>query len=505
MRGEFMVRTAVITAITFCFIMAMGVSAIGSQEDKLKTLDAFIETTMEQYGVPGASVAVVKDGVAIHLKGYGLRKTGTEEKVDENTIFQIASVTKTFTAASVASMVDRGKIGFNEEVVKIIPDFALKDPYPTRYTTPRDLLAHLTGLPAFTGDLFDHLGYSRAEVIRRVRYFEPACSFREKANYSNVGYFLAGEVAAYAAGAQWEDVVTENLLKPLEMKRTGYTKTLDQQSNVASPHAVVNGKTETIPNNPQSVLAPAGAMTSTASDLSHYMIMLLDGGKYNGREVLKEDSVKSMFTPAVVDKPGFAELPPISEDTGFDYGLGWGIYYWRNHKILEKGGALDGMRSIVVLVPDLHLGIAVLANMNLTVLPEAIRAYLLEEFLGEAGYDIQAEITRRSKELESMIGLVPIIKPENPKPASKRISAYTGTYENDLYGKLAVLEDGDELKVEAGPAKYTGTLKHVNYDTFYLKWPIFISGPDEVTFVIDAKGDITEFIDNVLGRFKKVD
>jgi len=499
-----MVRTAIISAITLCLFTGFGLSAPRSQEIKLEGLDAFIEQAMKEYRVPGASVAVVKDGKITYLKGHGFRKTGTEERVDENTIFQLASVTKTFTAASVASMVDRDKVDFDEEVVKILPNFALKDPYPTRYTTPRDLLAHRTGLPAFTGDLFDHLGYTREEVIKRVRYIEPACSFREKANYSNVGYFLAGEVAAHAAGAEWEDVVTENLLEPLGMKRTGFTRTLDQQSNVASPHAVIDGQIKTISNSRQLVLAPAGAMTSTASDLSQYMIMLLGGGKYNGREVLKEDSVNQMFTPAMVDEPGFAELPPISKDTGFDYGLGWGIYYWKNHKILEKGGALDGMRSIVVLVPEIKLGIAILANMNLTVLPEAVRAYVLEQYLGKAGYDMQAEIMQRSNKLESMMGLTNIVKPENPGPASKKPGAYTGTYENDLYGRFTVLQDGDNLKVEAGPAKYTGTLKHVNYDTFYLKWPIFISAPDEVTFVIDAQGSVTEFIDDVLGRFKRV-
>ena len=500
-----MVRTAIISAITLCLFTSFGPSAPRCQEIKLEGLDAFIEQAMKEYRVPGTSVAVVKDGKIIYLKGHGFRKTGTEERVDENTIFQLASVTKTFTAASVASMVDRDKVNFDEEVVKIIPNFALKDPYPTRYTTPRDLLAHRTGLPAFTGDLFDHLGYTREEVIKKVRYIEPACSFRERANYSNVGYFLAGEVAAYAAGAEWEDVVTENLLKPLGMKRTGFTKTLDKQSNVASPHAVIDGQIKTIANSRQLVLAPAGAMTSTASDLSHYMIMLLGGGKYDGREVLKEDSVNQMFTPAMVDEPGFAELPPISKDTGFDYGLAWGIYYWKNHKILEKGGALDGMRSIVVLVPEIKLGIAILANMNLTVLPEAVRAYVLEQYLGKAGYDMQAEIMQRSKKLESLMGLTNIVKPENPRAASKELGAYAGTYENDLYGRFTLLQDGDDLKVEAGPAKYTGTLKHVNYDTFYLKWPIFISAPDEVTFVIDAQGSVTEFIDDALGRFKRVD
>lgn len=500
-----MTRTVSSTTIALCLLMGLGLPAAGSGNNKLQGLAAFIESAMQQYATPGAAVAVVQDGKIVYLEGHGLRKIGTEERVDENTVFQLASVTKTFTAASVAAMVDRGKVGWCQEVMQIIPFFALKDPYSTRYSTPQDLLANRSGLPALTGDLFDHLGYTREEVIRRVRYLEPACSFREKANYSNIGFFLAGEVAAYAAGAQWEDVVRETLLRPLGMQRTGFTKTLSHESNVASPHAIIGGKTTVIPSNLQLVLAPAGAMTSTASDLSRYLILLLEGGRYNGRQILKEDSVKTMFAPAMVDQAGFAELPPISAETGFDYGLGWGIYYWKSHKILEKGGALDGMRAIVVLVPRLRLGIAVLANLNLTVLPEAIRAYILEQYLGEAGYDLQAQILERSKQLESRLGLATTFRPEHPKPASKPLKAYTGVYENDLYGKFAIVEAGNQLKVQAGPAHYTGILTHVNYDTFYLKWPIFISAPDEVTFLIDAKGKVTEFVDDPLGRFKRVD
>lgn len=486
-------------------ILALGTSPLHCGEIKLDELDAFVVQAMRDYNVPGASIVLVKDGRVAYLKGHGVRRTGTREKVDEHTLFQLASVTKTFTAASVASMVDRGKLEFDEEVINILPDFALSEPYPTRYTSARDLLAHRTGLPAFTGDLFDHLGYTREEVIRRARYIEPACSFREEANYSNVGYFLAGEVAARAAGSDWERVVTDNLLTPLDMTRTDFTKTLDEQSNVAAPHALVAGALKAIPNNRQEVLAAAGAMTSTASDLSHYMIMLLDDGQYNGKEVLTKDSVEQMFTPAMVDQPGFAELPPISQETGFDYGLAWGIYYWKGHKILEKGGALDGMRSIVVLVPHIKLGIAVLANMNLTVFPEAVRAYVLEQYLGDAGYDMQAEIRRRFEKLESMLDLSNIVRPVNPKPASKEPAAYKGTYENKLYGRFTVLRDGNDLRVEAGPAGYSGTLTHVNYDTFYLKWPIFISAPDEVTFLIDAQGNVTGFINDPLGTFRRVD
>ncbi len=493
--------------IAFAVLSLLVASWVGesrSADEELDGLDAFVELAMEQYGVPGASVAVVKDGDVVYLKGFGVRKIGSKEKVDGDSVFQLASVTKTFTAASVASMVDRGKMSFDEEVIKIIPDFALMEPYSTRFTTPRDLLAHRTGLPPFTGDIFDHLGYSRDEVIRRVRYFTPACSFREDANYSNIGYFLAGETAAYAADSSWEDVVTENIIKPLGLKHTGFTYDIEEEDNVAYPHADVDGETKVIPFNEQRVLAPAGAMTSSASDLARYLIMYLDEGKFRGKEILSAESVKQLFTPAIVDKPSFAELPPISDDNGFSYGLGWGIYYWHNHKILEKGGALDGYRTVVVLVPDMELGIVVLSNMNLTVFPEAVRAFVLEQYLGEAGFDMQEAIMERSKKIADMIGTDRTVQPKDPRPPSKDLDAYTGTYENDLYGRFTVEKDGDALRIEAGPAKYAGTLTHVNYDTFYLSWPVFISVPDQVSFIIDAGGNITEFIDDSLGRFKRV-
>lgn len=492
----------IFTLLIICLAFS---SAAYSQNKKLAGLDDFIEKARKSYGVPGVSVAVVKDNEAVFLKGFGASKAGTESKVDENTIFQIASVTKTFAAASVGLMVDRGKLDFDEQVINVLADFALKDPYPTRYTTPRDLLSHRSGLPAFTGDLLDHLGHSREEVIKRVRFMEPACSFREEANYSNMGFFLAGETAATTAGTTWENLVQESLLKPLGMDRSGFTNKLGQLPNTASPHALIKGETRVVPYNKQMVLAPAGGMTSTASDMAHYMAMLLDGGKYRGSEVLKPSTVQQMFTPTMVEEPGFAELPPISENTGYSYGLGWGIYNWKNHKILEKGGALDGMRSITVLVPEKKLGITVLANMNLTVLPEAIRAYVLEQYLGEADYDVQADIKERSRKISAILNIDGTDKIKNPKPPSLNLKDYTGDYESDLYGIFKIILKDGALSVVAGPAQYGGSLTHVNYDTFHLRWPIVISGPDETTFLIGSDGKVREFITESIGTFKRIE
>jgi CubicO group peptidase (beta-lactamase class C family) len=493
-----------ISVVVSCQLVLILPFVVFAQDDELGGLDGFIEEAMKEYGVPGASVVVVKDKAVVYSKGFGVRKIGSDLKVDEDTVFQLASVTKTFTAASVGVAVDQGLVEFDKPVVDVIPHFALHDPYPTRYTTARDLLSHRTGLPAFTGDLFDHLGYSREEVVERIRFIEPACSFREEANYSNIGFFLAGETAAKATGSRWEELVRASLLGPLGMTRSGFTDSIEADSNAAFPHGVFDGETRAVPYNKQGLLVAAGAMTSTASDMGHYMMMLLDGGKYEGTQVLSAETVGEIMTPVMVEEPGFAELPPISAESGFDYGLAWGIFHWKSHRILEKGGALDGMRSITVLVPELGLGVTVLANMNLTVLPEAVRAYVLEQYLGDAEYDMQAKIRESSKKIAEMLSFDPETLVQNPHPPSLKLAGYAGIYENELYGKFTVvLSSEGSLRVQAGPAQYTGVLDHVNYDTFHLHWPILINLPDEVNFVIDAKGKVREMITESFGKFRR--
>jgi len=163
------------------------------------------------------------------------------------------------------------------------------------------------------------------------------------------------------------------------------------------------------------------------------------------------------------------------------------------------------MRSVTVLVPELKLGITVLANMNLTVLPEAIRAYVLEQYLGEADYNIQDEIKERSKKIAAMLSFNPDTVVKNPHPPSLDLRGYTGTYENDVYGKFTIVLNEGNLSVLAGPAQYKGTLTHVNYDTFHLEWPILIELPDDTTFVIDSEGKVTEFITESIGTFKKAE
>lgn len=184
-------------------------------------LDEFISKAVAQYGVPGAAVAVVQNGKIVLIKGYGVRNNTQPGAVDGNTIFQIASISKAFTGALAATMVDDGKLSWDTPIINYLPEFVDFDPYITRWMTMRDLLAHRTGWPKFSGDILNTLGYSRPEVLRRLRYLQPIVTFRQEAQYSNPGFFVAGEVEARVGGASWNALLKQRIIDPLHMTRTG--------------------------------------------------------------------------------------------------------------------------------------------------------------------------------------------------------------------------------------------------------------------------------------------
>ena len=486
-------------------VSALALTASALANAPLDGFDTFLEGARKAWGVPGVAVAVVKDDEVVYLGGHGVRRVGEPGKVDENTIFQLASVSKTFTAASLGALVDEGKLGWDDTVVSHLPDFALYDPYATMNATVRDLLAHRTGLPAFTGDLLGELGYDRAEVLARARYLTPQGTFRETANYSNVGFLTAGMVAGEVAGLAWKDMVRTKLFGPLGMTRSGFGRASLKGTNVSANHANRPGEpVRAVPPDDSDVFTPAGGVTSTAHDLARWMRMLLAEGQLNDTQVLQAATVQEMFTPTMASAPSFSETAPIGADTGFDYTLGWAAYYYKGHKVLEKGGALSGVRTVVVLVPDQKLGVAVLANSNLTMLPEAVRAHILEAYLGSSGRDLQSEIKAQHTALFSGFFAPPEPTTNLGKP-TRPLAAYTGVFENDLYGRFTVLQTNQGLVMKAGPACFEGSLRHDSYDTFELKWPGAATLPEPLTFTLDTSGQAASFQTEGYGTFVRTE
>ena len=476
--------------------------AAAAVNDPVAELDAFITRSLKEYQVPGAAIAVVRDGKVSLVKGYGVRDVTKPGAVNENTIFQLASVTKTLTAAAAATVVDQGKLDWDKPIFNYLPEFVGYDPYMTRWLTERDLLAQRTGWPAFTGDQLDSFGYDRAEILRRLRFFKPRYSLREVAQYSNPGFFVAGEVAARCAKQSWNDLVEQGLFKPLEMSRSGTVIKALQDPNATVAHAFVSGKIAVVEPTELDVTGAASSGTSTAADMSKLMLMFLHKGTFKDKRILKPETVAEMFRRSMVSAIDFTDLPPISDATGFYYGLGVGSYDYAGHQIIEKGGALAGVRTIIVLVPDKNAGIVVLANLNLTAFPEAVRAYFLNQLLGINPEADQKEIFARNEELKKLMAPPPT--PKNPGKFNGTPQSLFGVYENDYYGRCEIVQDGAGVKIQFGPAKYPATLKHWSNGAFLMQFPGATQSPSVTTFMIGEDGTADSFESESLGIFTRV-
>jgi len=493
---------ALVGLLTLALLVPKQSASATTEDDSISKLDAFITKALKQYQVPGAAVAVVQDGKPVLLKGYGVRDVTKAGAIDENTIFQLASVTKTLTGAAAATVVDEGKLDWDTPIFNYLPEFVGYDPYMTRFLTERDLLAQRTGWPAYTGDALDSFGYDRAEILRRLRFFKPRYSLREVAQYSNPGFFVAGEVAARASKQSWNDLVEKRLLRPLEMSRSGTVIKGLQDSNATATHALVGEKIVVVEPSKLDTTGAASSATSTAADMSKLMLMFLNEGSYKGKRILKPETVEEIFKRSMVGKIEFSDLPPISETTGFYYGLGVDSFDYAGHHIIEKGGALAGVRTVMTLVPDKNAGVVILANLNLTAFPEAVRAYYVNQLLGIDPETDQKEILAHNIQLKKM--LAPPPAPKNPGKFNGTPQSLVGVYENDYYGRCEILQDGDALKVECGPAKYPATLTHWNNGAFLMLFPGATQAPSITTFTIGEDGKADSFADEALGIFTRV-
>ncbi|MFA6916098.1 MAG: serine hydrolase [Parachlamydiales bacterium] len=488
----------------FC-LLAISLSLFGAtllHGDELSDLDHYIEKVRMEKQVPGIAVAIVKGDKVIFAKGYGIRKLGFEGNVDEDTIFQLASVSKTFTAAGIGVQVDKGKLTWDEEVIRHLSPFALKEAYASRYANARDLLSHRTGLPAFGGDLLGKLGYSSEEILYRVRFIEPATSFRNISFYSNVGFFIAGELLAKLAEKPYQEAIKSTLLVPLKLERTGFADRL-QDSNTAYSHAIIHDKVQVVPWDNIRGFDAAGGITSTARDMGRWIAVHLNGGKVGESRILKADTVKEILSPSMVTEVSFTDLPPINDDSGLTYGLGWNNYHYKGKMIVEKGGALDGVRTVVTLIPEEKLGIVVLANLNLTVAPEAIRGKFLETYLGKSSQDLEKEMKAREEMIQQLVSGP--AKKGKQLPIGHSLDLYTGQYSNELYGNFTVVNQDGKLSIDAGPAKWKGKLTSWSNDTFVITWPLINSGHEQLTFTFGPEGYATQIYFENLGTFQRVE
>jgi CubicO group peptidase (beta-lactamase class C family) len=459
-----------------------------------KDLDRFVENVRQDWGVVGLAVAVVKDGQVVYTRGFGERKLGAGESVDENTLFAIGSNTKAFTAAAIGILVDEKKMGWDDRVTEHLPWFELKDPYVTREITVRDLLSHRSGLGRRGDANWYATDFDREEIVRRIRFLEPSSSFRSEAGYQNTMFLAAGEVLEAVSGKSWDDFVVGRILRPLSMSRSRTSvRDLELMENVAQPHEKIEGKVVPVPHRNIDNIAPAGSILSSASDMTRWMLLMLGEGELEGKRILSQEAAAETFRPNIM-YPMSAESKALFPSTHFStYGLGWGLRDYRGRFVATHTGGIDGMLSQILLAPEEELGIVVLTNTSPagSLAHATITYHVLDSYLGAEGEtdwraslrELGAKQEKQQQEQEKKRD-ESRVKGTSPSLA---LDSYAGAYEDEMYGKLLVsLEDG-HLVLRRHTA-WVGDLEHWHYDTFLVRWRDRVIPQGLVSFHLSPEG-----------------
>lgn len=491
-------------AATLCALVTT--PAVAQRRGPLAGLDGYVQRVLKDWQVPGLALAVVKDDSVVLARGYGVRELGKPDPVDANTLFAIASTSKAFTVAALGMLVDEGRLHWDDPVTKYLPGFQLYDPYVTRELTVRDLLSHRSGLAR--GDQLWYLSpFSRAEVLRRVRFLKPQWSFRSHYGYQNIMFITAGQIIPAVTDTSWDDFVRARIFQPLGMARTTTTTSvLAGMTDVATPHVTLDGKVTAIPWPDFDNLGGAGAINSSVAEMARWLRLQLGHGVYAGKRLLSDSVVAQMRMPNTVI-PLDSTARRLNPDTHLEtYGMGWFLQDYHDRLLVRHSGSLDGMRTHVAMIPQEHLGVVVIANLNESDVPQAVAFHLLDRYLGVPDRDWSALLladrekqrqrtAEREKKREAE--RVPDTHPSLPLPR------YAGIYRSQLYGDVVVEEGPAGLVVHFGP-HFVGDLEHWNYDTFRAAWRDRSQGKAFLTFRLDIAGAVASVEVEGMGSFQRV-
>lgn len=478
--------------ICFVLILLVSTSLAGAQDAPLQGFDDYVNKAIKDWGVPGVAIAVIKDDKIVFAKGYGVRELGKPAPVDEHTLFAIGSSSKAFTAASIAMLVDEGKLKWDDPVTKYLPGFQLFDPYATRELTVRDLLSHRSGLER--GDILWYASaYDRNEILRRVRYLKPTWSLRAHFGYQNIMFLAAGQIVPSATGKTWDDFVSERIFVPLGMTSSNTSiKAFANSNNFATPHAKLDDKVKTVAWRNIDNIGPAGSINSNVIDMAQWVRLQLGQGEYQNKRLISSGSVKAMQAPQTII-PLEGTIEKLYPDAHFlSYGMGWFLSDYRGRKVVEHGGAIDGMRAEVAMIPEEKLGVVILTNLHGTVMPQGLMYRIFDAYLGGAQRDWSAEILKMFKGIEEQ-GKAAEKKAEADRvkgtSPSLPLEKYAGGYQSEMYGDAKVAFENGKLVARFGP-NFTGDLEHWNFDTFRVTWRDPMEGKGLVSFKLNSQGKI---------------
>jgi CubicO group peptidase (beta-lactamase class C family) len=462
-------------------------------------IDQLVESAMMKFKVAGVAVGVVKDGKIIHNKGYGVKSIETREKVNQHTLFAIASNSKAFTATALSILVEDGKLSWQDKVKDHIPEFRMYNYYVTENFNIQDLLTHRSGLGLGVGDLMffpDGNNFTVKDVLSGFQHFEPRSAFRTKYDYDNLLYIVAGEVVARVSGMSWDEFVEKRIMRPLSMNNTYSTFSLiKDKSNLALPHTTEAGVLRTINSFEDAKSGAAGGIYSNVDDLTKWMLVQLNKGRYGekkDKKLFSEASQREMWKIHTT-LPAYSHPRYNSHFAG--YGLGWFLKDMKGNMSVSHTGGLPGMLSQTTLIPDLNLGVVVLTNTSdggagvfSAVTQTIIDSYLGLEDFGWTDYYY--------KGMESQQHLADSVTNKvwaTVKAASsKKIETedYIGVYEDKWFGKVEVFLKDKQLwfKSYRSP-RLNGPMHYYKANTFAIKWEYQdMNGDAFAIFTMDEEG-----------------
>jgi CubicO group peptidase (beta-lactamase class C family) len=482
------------------FILLVGYNTFGQITEP--QLDQLVENTLKTFNVPGIAVAIVKDGKVVLSKGYGVKSILTKEKVDANTLFGIASNSKAFTTAALAMLVDEKKLKWDDKVIQYIPEFKMYNEYVTNEFTIRDLVTHRSGLGLGAGDLMiwpDGSDFTSTDIIHNLQYLKPVSAFRTKYDYDNLLYIVAGEVIAKVSGKTWCDFIEERIMKPLEMKNSAASFVrLKDTSNVIVPHVPTEGKLKVISRYKKQTFDGAAGIYSSVNDISKWMIMQLQNGKYGSEKQYQLFSKKEQDEMWQLQTiiPTTTKAPYNTHFYG--YGLGWFLSDVKGYKQVTHTGGLDGIVTQTTLFPELNLGIVVLTNQQSGAAFTAITNTIKDSYLG-IPYSNYVEIySKREKDniaqADKTTDEVWAIVAKNQKDKLKiDLKKYEGFYIDNWFGKIELSEKKGKLYFKSiRSPKLVGEVFFYKDNTFTVKWDNRSFNADAFLFFeMDEKGKST--------------
>lgn len=499
------------------WLLATTTSLVGafSQQDvqaAVDRLDDFIQSVLNDTGVPSIAAAVVYNDTVLYTNAFGVREVGSNQSATAETVYQLASLSKPIGSTIVSQLVSDGHLDWTSKANELDSTIELSDAWITQEVTVEDFFCHRSGLYGSAGDDLESFGYNRSDILDKMRYLEPTGSFRVTYQYSNYGVTMGAVAAASAAGISWKDAAS-SLYQRINMTSTSSENSVFRdESNRAALHVRAGNGTNfsapyiVAPERNPDPQAPAGGVSSNVLDLAQWLRLQLGNGTWNGDEIISSDVLLYTHEPQIN-----RGLDPASNRTAF-YGLGWNIDYWSSGGVFigHAGAFTSGTRSYVRANIADGIGIIVLSNCWPTGVPDGI-AYTFMDWVYQGTANGTGNDTDSTDWVTLWDGLYDELNeqfdttsgslatsPVNGSAPLEGADVYAGTYSNDYVGGVQVTgTDNQNLTIEIGGRSLP--LTHWDRDVFILR-PVIENpeAPTVVTFSVGAGGQAQQVVIDVL-------